>query len=168
MYGEKFARMWGMVQIDRMKAVWAEDLSDLTAAEIRRGLAACREQEWPPTLPQFHNLCRVPLDYEAAFYEASQHYGTAHQWSAPAVYWAAVKMGNEVRTLAYKVALSRWKNCLDWALQNRANETVPPHDQARLTDSKAALVPMPAETRELITKFRRFGKVDVETGEVTQ
>ncbi len=168
MYGEKFARMWGMVQIDRMKAVWAEDLSDLTGAEIRRGLAACRELEWPPTLPQFRNLCRAPLDYEAAFYEAAQHYGAAHVWSAPAVYWAAVRMGNDVRIQSYKVAIGRWKTCMDWALANRANEPVPPHDQARLTDSNAALVPMPPETRELLGKFRRFGSVDTETGEVTQ
>jgi hypothetical protein len=151
-YGDKFVKTWSIADPVQMKAVWAEDLADMTERELKRGLASCRQLEWPPSLPQFRNLCREPLDYEGAFYEAARNYGVAHTWSAPAVYWAAVKLGSDVRMLPYAVVRNRWIQALDWAMANRASEPVPPHDQARLGHDAAQLVPMPEELRA------RFGR----------
>lgn len=161
MYGEKFVRQWSMVPVETMKRTWAEELADLTTEELKRGLNACRTREWPPTLPEFRNLCRAPLDYEAAFHEAAQWYGIpGAKWSAAAVYWAAVQVGNDVRGQPYKVMVSRWKAALDYALAHKSTTPIPEAPQARVEDKGKVYVPMPQHVREQLTRFSRsFGKV---------
>lgn len=76
---------------------WAEDLADLSREELARGVSACRDQKFPPTLPEFRALCRPPIDYQAALIEAVEQMARrdtgCDQWSHPAIYWAAVKIG---------------------------------------------------------------------------
>ena len=158
-YGEKFVRMWSVMDASRMRDVWAEELGDLTAAELKRGLAACRTREWPPTLPEFRNLCRAPLDYETAFHEAAFNYGMhGAQWTSPAIYWAAVQIGGDVRTLPYKALANRWKTALDWAQAHKANEPVPVREAKQLEDHGSRPVPMPESVRQQFKVFyAKFG-----------
>lgn len=56
MYGHKFTSSFG----EQPNDTWARALSDMTGHEIATGLHACfeREDNWPPTLPEFITMCR--------------------------------------------------------------------------------------------------------------
>lgn len=100
-YGtEKFAALWRGQNIDDVKAYWASELAAFSGDELRRGLDALRRvhPSWPPTLYEFADLCRPPVDAvhpELAFHEAirgvtARREGKPGQWSSKAVYWAAI------------------------------------------------------------------------------
>ena len=115
-YGEKFTRQWGMVDPADLKTAWGRELGDLSAEEIAAGLDACRTREWPPTLPEFRNLCRKPADYEAAFREAAIRWPSRAGWSNPAIYWAACRIGNDVSLYPYSRLCTAWRMYLDDAI----------------------------------------------------
>lgn len=56
MYGHKFTSAYGDVPSD----TWSRALSGFTAKQIGEGIRACfhREDTWPPTLPEFVEMCR--------------------------------------------------------------------------------------------------------------
>ncbi len=99
-YGNKFADMWKDMPIASVKACWAEELAGYSGEEFKRGLDALRSKHptWPPTLFEFAALCRPSapaIEPEAAFHEAvrgveQRKRGNMGQWSAKAVYWAAM------------------------------------------------------------------------------
>ncbi len=155
-YGDKFVRQWSVIDAKAMKAIWAEELADLTGPEIKRGVLACREREWPPTLPEFRNLCREPLHYESAFYEAAQRFGTRTGWSSPVVYWAAASIGNDVRTHSYKAMVGRWKQAMDSARDNP--QPIPEKEAPALADPYKP-EPMPETVRKQFEQFtQQFGR----------
>lgn len=57
-YGDLWASRYGAFPRARVMRSWAEDLSDMTPAEIIDGMTACRDLKFPPTLPEFRMLCR--------------------------------------------------------------------------------------------------------------
>lgn len=81
------------------RQAWAEGLSEeaVTLSEVRAGLRACRRQEWPPSFAEFLKACRPSADYGAALLEAVEQMARresgSDQWSHPAIFWAAVKIG---------------------------------------------------------------------------
>lgn len=98
MYGAKFADAWRGCNLQRVKAVWAEELGGYSRDELAAGVAACLTKDWPPTLPEFLKLCRPHVDFTAALLEAveqmARRESDSDRWSHPAIYWAAVKIGS--------------------------------------------------------------------------
>lgn len=121
LYGSKFADLWRGCDIEGVKSVWAKELAGYSPDEIARGIAACRTRDWPPTLPEFLKVCRPALDYERAFIEAIEQMRKREtggdEWSTPAVYWAAVKVGGDLRAYPYPSIKGRWMAALDDAIE---------------------------------------------------
>lgn len=120
LYGMKFVDQWRGCDIAAVKRVWSEVLGGYTADEIKRGLDACMTRVFPPTAPEFSMLCRPPLDHERAFHEAVEQMRRREHgedsWSAPAVYWAAAKLGRDLMVHPYVAIKGRWQSALDEAI----------------------------------------------------
>src|SRR5690348_2728885 len=63
-YGNKFADQWAGIDEGKVKATWAEALSELDRSEIVAGLQSLVRSgsPFPPTLPEFYALCRPKID----------------------------------------------------------------------------------------------------------
>lgn len=85
--------------IANWRTAWAEAFADegISLEEVRAGLKACRRRDWPPSFAEFFKDCRPSADYQAALIEAveqmSRRESGRDQWSHPAIFWAAVKIG---------------------------------------------------------------------------
>lgn len=57
-----FGHRWASSYGETDDGTWEAGLSGLTEEEIKTGIVACLRwrQDWPPTLPQFRELCRPP------------------------------------------------------------------------------------------------------------
>lgn len=134
-YGSKFADLWRGCDIERVKRTWAEALAGYSPDEIRRGIDACMTRVFPPTLPEFLMLCRPPIDYEAAYYEAVEQLqkrdAGADRWSHPAIYWAATRIGSfDLRNSTWGGIKARWISALQAEMANGEWPAVPPHRKA--------------------------------------
>ena len=154
-YGNKFVIMWQSVSADAMKETWARGLAGTTNQELGEALEKSKREciDWPPTLPQFIAFCRPKLDYEASFNEAAQKWGTGVEMSKPAIYWAAVQIGNEIKASQYRYLQSRWKAALDYAIKHKSSLQEPSRQQAQIEDGGREFVQMPRETAELLANF---------------
>jgi len=98
MYGSKFADAWRGCDLNNVKSVWTRRLKGYSRDELLRGVDACENLRFPPTLPDFLQLCRPPVDFTAALLEAveqmARRESDSDRWSHPAIYWAAVKIGS--------------------------------------------------------------------------
>lgn len=144
MYGNKFADMWRGIDTDAIKQAWAEDLAGYSGDELKRGLAWCKTQTWPPTLPEFMTACRPVLDARTEWAEACEQMRIrlegrgADVWSRPGVYWAAVTIGwYDLNSTAWEQIKTRWTN----ALANAKTDAIPEY--------RAAL---PAPGKQTVTK----------------
>jgi hypothetical protein len=134
-YGEKFSRQWGNLDPHKMKRFWAAELGQLTPDQLKVGVAAMRKAEWPPTLPEFVAMCNPPTNYSAALYEAIEQMQKREegrdQWSDPAFFWAAIKIGNfDLRSLPHKDLLKRFTDAMEKVLAQETIEPVPPRHVA--------------------------------------
>ena len=140
--------------IANWREAWAEAFAEerITPDEIKRGIVECRKRhDWPPSLPEFLRACRPPLDHEASFAEAVKQMRLRHedgtdQWSSPAIYWAAVKIGDfDLRSMPYQSLKGKWEKALADAMAAiksgaRPNE-VPPHRIALPAPGQTSLSP---------------------------
>ena len=81
---ETFGHAWTSSYGIEPSAAWVDGLADMTLDDVRRGLQAVRDwaERFPPTLPQFRELCRpaqspahrdyVPLPQPASGWQARQ------------------------------------------------------------------------------------------------
>lgn len=117
-YGKRFTDLWGTTKPDAWVTYWCEQLAGYTADEIGRGVEALGTRDWPPTLPEFKRLCRPPLDPQTAYHEAvdgvqARERGERGNWSHPAIYWAAVKIGAyDLKNCGYAQIAKRWETAL--------------------------------------------------------
>lgn len=131
LYGAQFSRQWEGVPTARLVVVWAEELAGYSGEEIRRGLDACRSQKFPPTLPEFLVMCRPEMDAATAHQEAVQgmearRRGQTGEWSHPAVYWAAVKVGqHDLLNMGWQAIKGRWEKALREQFAKSEWEPVP-------------------------------------------
>lgn len=128
-FGKRFSDMWQNCDPDAMKNHWESRLSGLTNDELKRGYAAMQKLEWPPSLPEFMNLCRPPVDPTAAYYEAiagldSRRKGEKGTWRHPAVFHAARKMAHDLLNQTYSSIRSRWERALSEELSKGEWEPV--------------------------------------------
>ncbi len=140
--------------IENWREAWAEAFTEerITFDEVMSGIRACRKShQFPPTLPEFLQLCREPIDYDKAFFEAVAQMGIRRRpsvrlvdgaivqcygkdtWSNPAVYWAAIAMGRDLDQ-NYKFVRSRWHYELDRVLVSEV-QSVPMNTNLIATSS---------------------------------
>lgn len=130
-YGKRYTDLWAATKPEAWLAYWSEQLAGYTAAEIKRGMDALDAREWPPTLPEFKRLCRPPLDPQAAFYEAldgvqARERGERGNWSNPAIFWAAVKVGaHDIKSNGYAQIQKRWETALQAILEAGSYPPIP-------------------------------------------
>lgn len=131
-YGARFLDMWSATDPAQVKAVWAEELAGLTPADLKRGLHACRQRDWPPTLPEFLGLCRPRLEGEAGYHLAVTQLsrrlrGEADTWPAPEYYWAAQRVGaHDLLAGTWPQLRTRWSAALATAREEARAGTLPP------------------------------------------
>lgn len=131
MYGAKFSQQWEGLDKVQMAQFWAEELAGFTGEEIRIGLQSCKSKPWPPTLPEFMQLCRPWLSPEVAHRIAvtgmqKRHAGEIGQWPHPAIYWAAVEVGtHDMLNQSWQTLKGRWSAAYDVQLAKRQWEPIP-------------------------------------------
>lgn len=150
-YGNKFADMWRDSSMQAIKSVWSQELRKLSKEDFARGANALMTQEWPPTLPQFIKLCRVQIDSLTAYYEAvngavAREQGMMGEYSHPAIFWAAVKVGAfDLKHQTYSAIKGRWENALAHEMAKAEWSAIP--------EPMIALpAPAPA-SKEIVTKY---------------
>lgn len=120
-YGKRFADQWAQADMDKLIAYWSQELAGYSGNELKRGLDALSQRDWPPTLPEFKRMCRPRVDPVKAYYEAvagvqARFAGEHGMWSHPAIYWAAMPMATELQQQAYSAVRARWEALLDQQL----------------------------------------------------
>ena len=134
-YGNLWANSYGAFPRSRVMQTWSEDLSDLSKDELGRGMKACRDKPFPPTLPEFRKMCRPPIDPEAAYHEAIEQFrrrkdGTDN-WSHPAIFWTAIEIGEfDLKISNWQSMQSRWTSKLKSTLEKRDLPEIPPRREA--------------------------------------
>ena len=104
---------------------WAEAFEEegLTPDDVKGALCACRKlYDWPPSIAEFVKACRPPVNYDAALYEATQQLRLRaegkDQWSNPAFYWAAIKIGEfDMLNTGHAALIKRFSAALDEVLR---------------------------------------------------
>ena len=150
-YGNLWANSYGAFPRSRVMQTWSEDLSDLSKDELGRGMKACRDKPFPPTLPEFRKMCRPPIDPEAAYHEAIEQFRRRKDgndnWSHPAIFWTAIEIGEfDLRNSNWQTMQSRWTSKLKSTLEKRDLPEIPPRREA---------LPEPGQTtpdRERVTR----------------
>jgi hypothetical protein len=167
-YGALWADRYGAFPRARVMRTWAEDLADMSRDELTRGVAACRDRKFPPTLPEFRELCRPALDYERAFVEAVEQMrrrdAGEDSWSTPAVYWAATKLGGDLRAYPYQAIKGRWQAALDDAIDGVRTGKLPNEIPSR---HKSLPAPGQCSVQPEVAKQRLAGIRDMLAAKMT-
>lgn len=146
MYGSRFGELWRGGDPRRIREVWASALSGYSGNEIARGIAACREREWPPVLPEFLKLCRPSIDTEQGYLEAIAQLTRRRSgddcWSHPAIFWAAVRLGSQdLLASNWANMKSRWTAALQKELERGSWPEIPPQRLALPEPGRTAIPP---------------------------
>ncbi|MGX6999884.1 replication protein P [Caballeronia sp. KNU42] len=104
---------------------WAEafDEEGVTTQMVSEGIRACRKMyDWPPSIAEFLKACKPPINIDAAVYEAiEQMRARQHgkdEWSDPAIYWAAAKVGEyDIISQTFSQLKPRFESALKKVLQ---------------------------------------------------
>jgi hypothetical protein len=102
------------------------------------------------------------LDYERAFLEAVEQMRKREigedAWSSPAVFWAAIKIGSDLRAYQYTAIKARWQAALDEAIEGVRTGKLPAHAPKRRdalpTTGRCSVQPEVA--RQRIAEIRAF------------
>jgi len=154
-YPHKFRSAFTSEQaIQNWRESWAEAFYEegLNPHEIKAGIVACRRlYAWPPSLAEFIQACRPPVNYEQAHAEAVKQMRLREDgrdnWSKPAIYWAAVKIGAfDLFNAPYVAIKGRWQRALDEAMAKPQLPEIPP---------RLAALPPPGRTATTIEQGRK-------------
>lgn len=128
--------------IDNWQTAWAEAFEEngITLQEVGNAISTllATNEEWPPDLPKFLNLCRpkiAPPDVLQAYYEALEGVrlrkaGKFGTWSHPAVYWAAMPLSFELQNQTYSQIKHAWESAFNAQLAKGNWEKIPDPDPA--------------------------------------
>lgn len=130
LYGARMDKMWSNLNRQDVITFWHSKLDGYSHEEFVRGVKAVEKQEYPPSLPQFLNLCRPPVDYTKAYYEAvkglqERRLGRKGEWSHPAIFWAASGMAFDLLNMSYTQCRSRFERALDKELEQTVWQEIP-------------------------------------------
>lgn len=149
-YGKKFIDQWSGADTDKLIAHWSRELAGYSGLELKRGYDALATRDWPPSLPEFKKMCRPPVDAMHAYYEAmegviAREKGEKGTWSHPAIYWAAVRLAFDLKSLTYSQVKDRWEKAFSdemergsWPDIPEASLALPAPGKADLSKEKAA------------------------------
>jgi hypothetical protein len=111
-WGDAFVRKWEAIPYDELMVAWSEELAGYTPEELKRGLAACKNRNFPVSFPEFVNLCRPVITPEEALAEAvaqSQMRPLGRdKWSHPAIFWTYYALSWEFKNLPTRDLEKRW------------------------------------------------------------
>lgn len=133
-YPGKWRQMFRNQQaIDNWAESWVEAFEEegITPHDVKVGLRESRKRYgWPPSVSEFMQACRPALDPMKAYYEAvagvqARAAGEMGVWSHPAIYWASVPLGVELREQTFSQVKARWENSLQQQLAKGTWEPVP-------------------------------------------
>lgn len=156
-YGDKFGKTSDMAY-QVWRETWANVLAEqgITTDEVKHGLSVCATQHpWPPTLPEFIQACRPPVDLETLFVEAvnglvARRDGRMGRWSSPEVYWAAVIIGGDMLSHSYSQLKHRWKDALERA---RREQRGPIPEPMSALPAPGRTVAMPEQVQQAIREM---------------
>lgn len=156
--------------IDNWRESWAESFNEerLTPDDIKAGLKACRKRyDWPPSISEFIKACRPEINVDAALYEAAQQIRLRSEgkdkWSDPAIYWAAVKVGEfDMLNQPHSALLKRFSAALAEVLGQDQIPSVPARLVALPDIGKATASPerVEAEMRKVRATQKQVGNKD--------
>jgi hypothetical protein len=143
MYGRNWIDMWASLPIADVKQAWAEDLHGYSGDELKRGLEACKGYKFPPSLPEFQELCRPAFDATSAMHTAiremsNRRAGKPENWPSNRHFWAAASIGNDLISQPPRELAARWREAWEQAAK-RADEAIP-------TVAPSVALPAPGRT----------------------
>ena len=123
-------KMWDGLERQDVISFWHSKLDGYSQEEFIRGVKSVEKQEYPPSLPQFLNLCRPPIDPIKAYFEAVQGVrdrrdGKRGNWSHPAIFWAAAGMSFDLINKPQSAVESQWKQRLSEELSKTSWQPIP-------------------------------------------
>jgi hypothetical protein len=147
--------------IKNMKATWAERIREnsLMLSDVKRGLKGCERSKFPPSWPEFLELCRPTPNVDEALVEAVQQLQARQdgkdEWTHPAIYWAAMRIGYfDMTKLTHSVLKPRFEDALKRVLSEPV-KPVPPKF-AELPAPKAEQVELDLAERKKRLQALRF------------
>ena len=134
-YGALWADRYGAFPRDRVMQTWGRDLADMGRADLARGVESSRSCKYPPTLPEFREMCRPAIDHERAYHEAVEQMQRrdrgADTWSHPAIFWASCEIGDfDLRNSSWNSIKSRWVSVFNSQMARKQWPEVPPRCDA--------------------------------------
>ena len=168
--GAKVADMWNGVNPSIIEREWAQGLAGFQRHELQRGIDACAARIFAPTLGEFANLCRPCLDAEVAWHEAyecleQRDEGHMGDWTHPAVFFAAVKMGPAVSSGDWSRHRKAWGRVLQGELRRGWREIPAP---AMRVKHDVKVGPPDEGTRAKIARLRNEARAAAETKEAAR
>lgn len=159
--GKKFHDLMGDATPETVQQEWAMGLAGFRRRELQRGIEALRGRRFAPVLGEFALLCRPAMDPEYAWYEAqdglrARDRGEMGVWSHPAVWRAAIAMGEvgvNVRNGTFLHARKRWEMNLNRQLAAGWGDEVP-EPVLRLV-SEPTLKDMPSDVRKQLSDLSK-------------
>lgn len=138
--------------IDTWKETWAESFEreGLTPHDIKAGLDNITKvcPDFPPNEAQFIRACQQAgdIDAEAAYCEAVEQLRLREEgrdnWSHPAIYWAATRIGSfDMRNSTWSSIKGRWSAELKRELANKPYQPVPEPRVALPAPGQTTLTP---------------------------
>ncbi len=133
-YPGKWRQMFRNQQaIDNWAESWVEAFEEegITPHDVKVGLRESRKRYgWPPSVSEFMQACRPALDPVKAYYEAvagvqARAQGEMGEWSHPAIYWATVPLGVELREQTFSQVKARWETAFEQQLAKGTWEAIP-------------------------------------------
>lgn len=160
-FGAKFNAQWQGFEPEELINCWESELRRYTKQELARGFEALRGLKFPPTLPEFMQLCRPSIDATNAYYEAlkgvqDRTQGRKGDWSHPAIFWASARMASDLLNKTYASIKDQWKAELDKELEKTEWDEIPEvplqlNVSIKKTDRNVALERM-ANIRAMVNK----------------
>lgn len=160
--------------VEDWKVSWSEAFDDegITPNDVATGIKNCRRMyDWPPSLTEFLKACRPSLDAERAFHEAvkglaARRRGEMGAWSHPAIFHAAVDVGqHDMLNGAYSTMKVRWNQALseqlektEWAVIPEAHAQLPAPKRTEQTDKQAVAAMEKMGAADVLNKNERDHK----------
>lgn len=129
--------MWSGSNVESVKRVWATELGKVSPEQIAMAMDACKRRRFPPTLPEFLELCRptaeslgippMPVAYREAIDLACARKRQSDV-SHPVVWHAYCEAGN-LGHMADDKGYDRFKHCyqvaVDMAIKGEPLREIP-------------------------------------------
>jgi hypothetical protein len=120
-----YPRLWKAnfpdeISIQNWEESWAEafDEAALTFDEVKEGIKRVRATcKFPPSIAEFLQACRPPVDPELAYHEAvlglqERLSGRMGAWTRPYIFWAAMTMRRDLMQQTFESIRVRWTKAL--------------------------------------------------------